>query len=89
MVKQAKETAAMAKNIERDLDAAEWGTTDFPGKSRAWLKGRGDAIVYGDDVWSVANPPYFVGTPEAFDWHSGVQAGLDELAAEEHSNDPE
>lgn len=79
----------MATNIERDLGAAESVTTDFPGKSRAWLKGRGDAIVYGDDVWSVANPPYFVGTPEAFDWHSGVQAGLDELAAEEHSDDPE
>lgn len=84
----------MAANIERDLDAEaviaeESGANDFPGKSRAWLKGRGDAIVYGEDVWNMANPPYFVGSPEAFDWNSGVEAGLDELAAEEHPVDPE
>lgn len=84
----------MAANFERDLDAEaviteESGANDFPGKSGPWLKGRGDAIVYGDDVWNMANPPYFVGSPEAIDWNSGVEAGLDELAAEEQDEDPE
>ncbi|NNB33891.1 hypothetical protein [Pseudomonas fragi] len=62
---------------------------DFPGKSPAWLKGRGDAIVYGDDVWDMANPQYFVGSTEAFDWNSGVAAGLDELADEQNAENSE
>jgi hypothetical protein len=62
---------------------------DFPGKSKAWLKGRGDAIVHGDDVWDMANPPYFVGSQEAFDWHSGAEAGLDELDAEQRAEGAE
>lgn len=54
---------------------------DFPGESLACLKGRGCAIVYGDDVWDMANPPYFVDSPEAFNW----SVMLDEPAAEHTS----
>lgn len=57
---------------------------DFPGKSRAWIKGRAAAIMWGDD-WEIEAPcPHAVGTTEASDWDAGLQAGLDELAAEEN-----
>ncbi|NWD57222.1 hypothetical protein HX878_21060 [Pseudomonas veronii] len=62
---------------------------DFPGKSSAWLKGRGDAIVYGDDVWGLASCAYEVGSADALDWDSGVQAGLDELDTEQNADTPE
>ncbi|MFO6995353.1 hypothetical protein ACM7Z6_13420 [Pseudomonas aeruginosa] len=56
---------------------------DFPGKSKAWIAGRAAAILWGDD-WEFEAPcPYSVGTPDASDWESGIQAGLDYLSSTE------
>ncbi|MGP0171205.1 hypothetical protein ACSVIJ_04905 [Pseudomonas sp. NCHU5208] len=56
--------------------------SDFADKSRAWIKGRSAAIIWGDDWEAEAGCPYEVGTLEASEWDAGLQAGLDEMAAE-------
>lgn len=58
-------------------DAIIAAPNDFPDKSRAWIKGRAAAILWGDDWEFEAKCPYSVGTTEASDWESGIQAGLD------------
>ncbi|WP_121498240.1 hypothetical protein [Pseudomonas aeruginosa] len=72
------------------LPSTESPVNDFPGKSKAWIKGRAAAILWGDD-WEFEAPcPYSVGTPDASDWESGIQAGLDYLSSTEttsHSTD--
>jgi hypothetical protein len=63
------------------LPPTESPVNDFPGKSKAWIEGRAAAILWGDD-WEFEAPcPYSVGTPDASDWESGIQAGLDYLSS--------
>ncbi|HBP1602220.1 TPA: hypothetical protein L5U90_003323 [Pseudomonas aeruginosa] len=65
------------------LPSTESLVNDFPGKSKAWIEGRAAAILWGDD-WEYEAPcPYSVGTPDASDWESGIQAGLDYLSSTE------
>lgn len=64
-------------------EPAESPTNDFPGKSKAWIEGRAAAILWGDDSELEAPCPYSVGTPDASDWESGIQAGLDYLSSTE------
>lgn len=65
------------------LPSTESPVNDFPGKSKAWIKGRAAAILWGDD-WEFEAPcPYSVGTPDASDWESGIQAGLEYLSSTE------